>query len=164
MAGKLIFAIPKGRILDEALPLMRAAGIEPGPDFFDKNDMFDLLVSAVDFIQMNEEPEILVREIKDFSIFSPKNAFCIPSDVLKSSPELLQESTKIKSLYAEEKFQDCLKLLENNPQQFNGIPKVEMLKLKAFIFFQQNEISKARQTLLEAITILKEKIGSSQKV
>ena len=37
MAGKLIFAIPKGRILDEALPLMRAAGIEPGPDFFDKN-------------------------------------------------------------------------------------------------------------------------------
>jgi ATP phosphoribosyltransferase len=37
MAAKLIFAIPKGRILDEALPLMRAAGIEPAPDFFDKN-------------------------------------------------------------------------------------------------------------------------------
>lgn len=37
MAGKLIFAIPKGRILDEALPLMRAAGIDPAPDFFDKN-------------------------------------------------------------------------------------------------------------------------------
>jgi ATP phosphoribosyltransferase len=37
MTGKLIFAIPKGRILDEALPLMRAANIEPSDDFFDKN-------------------------------------------------------------------------------------------------------------------------------
>jgi ATP phosphoribosyltransferase len=37
MAGKLIFAIPKGRILDEALPLMRAAGIEPVADFFDED-------------------------------------------------------------------------------------------------------------------------------
>ncbi len=36
MADTIIFAIPKGRILDEALPLMRAAGIEPAPDFFDK--------------------------------------------------------------------------------------------------------------------------------
>lgn len=36
MADKIIFAIPKGRILDEALPLMKAAGIEPAPDFFDK--------------------------------------------------------------------------------------------------------------------------------
>lgn len=35
MAKTIIFAIPKGRILDEALPLMRAAGIEPAPDFFD---------------------------------------------------------------------------------------------------------------------------------
>jgi ATP phosphoribosyltransferase len=35
MADPIIFAIPKGRILDEALPLMRAAGIEPAPDFFD---------------------------------------------------------------------------------------------------------------------------------
>jgi ATP phosphoribosyltransferase len=37
MTQPIIFAIPKGRILDEALPLMRAAGIEPAPDFFDKN-------------------------------------------------------------------------------------------------------------------------------
>ncbi len=36
MAEKLIFAIPKGRILDEALPLMRGAGIEPEAAFFDK--------------------------------------------------------------------------------------------------------------------------------
>ena len=36
MAEPLIFAIPKGRILDEALPLLAAAGITPAPDFFDK--------------------------------------------------------------------------------------------------------------------------------
>jgi ATP phosphoribosyltransferase len=32
----IIFAIPKGRILDEALPLMQAAGIEPEAAFFDE--------------------------------------------------------------------------------------------------------------------------------
>ncbi len=37
MADNIIFAIPKGRILDEALPLMQAAGIEPASDFFDSN-------------------------------------------------------------------------------------------------------------------------------
>ena len=31
----LILAVPKGRILDEAMPLMRAAGIEPERAFFD---------------------------------------------------------------------------------------------------------------------------------
>jgi ATP phosphoribosyltransferase len=31
----IIFAIPKGRILDEALPLMQRAGIEPEAAFFD---------------------------------------------------------------------------------------------------------------------------------
>jgi ATP phosphoribosyltransferase len=36
MTQPIIFAIPKGRILDEALPLMQAAGIEPGADFFNK--------------------------------------------------------------------------------------------------------------------------------
>ena len=37
MTERIIFAIPKGRILDEALPLMQAAGIEPEPAFFDEN-------------------------------------------------------------------------------------------------------------------------------
>jgi ATP phosphoribosyltransferase len=37
MADNIIFAIPKGRILDEALPLMRAAGIEPVADFFEES-------------------------------------------------------------------------------------------------------------------------------
>jgi ATP phosphoribosyltransferase len=34
---RIIFAIPKGRILDEALPLMQAAAIEPEPAFFDES-------------------------------------------------------------------------------------------------------------------------------
>jgi ATP phosphoribosyltransferase len=33
----IIFAIPKGRILDEALPLMQSAGIEPESAFFDES-------------------------------------------------------------------------------------------------------------------------------
>lgn len=32
----LVFAIPKGRILDEALPLMARAGLVPDAEFFDK--------------------------------------------------------------------------------------------------------------------------------
>ena len=35
MTEPIIFAIPKGRILDEALPLMQSAGIEPEAAFFD---------------------------------------------------------------------------------------------------------------------------------
>ena len=35
--AKLIFALPKGRILSEALPLLRAAGIEPEAEFHDEN-------------------------------------------------------------------------------------------------------------------------------
>lgn len=35
MADKLIFAIPKGRILDDALPVLERAGIRPAADFFD---------------------------------------------------------------------------------------------------------------------------------
>ena len=33
--NKLVLALPKGRILDEVMPLLRVAGIEPEPDFFD---------------------------------------------------------------------------------------------------------------------------------
>src|SRR5579871_6609617 len=32
----LVIAVPKGRILDEALPIIRAAGIVPEPDFGDE--------------------------------------------------------------------------------------------------------------------------------
>jgi ATP phosphoribosyltransferase len=36
MSAPLIFAVPKGRLLDEALPLMAAAGIVPEAEFHDK--------------------------------------------------------------------------------------------------------------------------------
>ena len=36
MTRSLTFAIPKGRILDEALPLLARAGIEPEAEFHDK--------------------------------------------------------------------------------------------------------------------------------
>ena len=35
MARPITFAVPKGRLIDEALPLMVAAGVEPGAEFFD---------------------------------------------------------------------------------------------------------------------------------
>ncbi len=34
-SGQLTFAVPKGRILDEALPVMARAGVEPAADFHD---------------------------------------------------------------------------------------------------------------------------------
>ena len=37
MSRPLIFAVPKGRILDEALPLMARAGVVPEAEFHDKN-------------------------------------------------------------------------------------------------------------------------------
>jgi ATP phosphoribosyltransferase len=55
MADTIIFAIPKGRILDEALPLMKAAGIEPVADFFDDNSralMFATNDPAVSIIRV----------------------------------------------------------------------------------------------------------------
>jgi ATP phosphoribosyltransferase len=60
MAGKLIFAIPKGRILDEALPLMRAAGINPAPDFF--NDASRALMFATD------DPDVQIIRVRAFDV------------------------------------------------------------------------------------------------
>ena len=60
MAGKLIFAIPKGRILDEALPLMRAAGIEPSPDFFDKNSRALMFAT--------NDPDVEVIRVRAFDV------------------------------------------------------------------------------------------------
>jgi ATP phosphoribosyltransferase len=37
MTAPLIFALPKGRILDEALPLLGQAGVVPDAEFFDKS-------------------------------------------------------------------------------------------------------------------------------
>lgn len=60
MTAPIIFAIPKGRILDEALPLMRAAGIEPAPDFFDDGSR------ALMFATSN--PEIQIIRVRAFDV------------------------------------------------------------------------------------------------
>ena len=55
MTERIIFAIPKGRILDEALPLMQAAGIEPEPAFFDDSSralLFATNNSAISIIRV----------------------------------------------------------------------------------------------------------------
>jgi ATP phosphoribosyltransferase len=60
MPSDIIFAIPKGRILDEALPLMTQAGIEPEPAFFDKNNRALRFATSV--------PHINVIRVRAFDV------------------------------------------------------------------------------------------------
>ncbi len=60
MADPIIFAIPKGRILDEALPLMRAAGIEPAKDFFDKNSRALMFAT--------NDPQVQIIRVRAFDV------------------------------------------------------------------------------------------------
>jgi ATP phosphoribosyltransferase len=60
MADNIIFAIPKGRILDEALPLMRGAGIEPEPAFFDDDSR------ALQFA--TQDPAISIIRVRAFDV------------------------------------------------------------------------------------------------
>ncbi|CAN1500470.1 HisG ATP phosphoribosyltransferase [Sphingomonadaceae bacterium] len=60
MTAPIIFAIPKGRILDEALPLMQAAGIDPEPAFFDK-DSRALMFACTD-------PSVQVIRVRAFDV------------------------------------------------------------------------------------------------
>jgi ATP phosphoribosyltransferase len=63
MSDKIIFAIPKGRILEEALPLMRAAGIEPVTDFFDDDSR------ALMFATSNPDVEVIRVRAFDVATF-----------------------------------------------------------------------------------------------
>lgn len=47
MAEPIIFAIPKGRILKEALPLLAAAGITPAANFFDESSRALVFATSV---------------------------------------------------------------------------------------------------------------------
>jgi ATP phosphoribosyltransferase len=60
MTAPIIFAIPKGRILDEALPLMQAAGIDPEPAFFDR-DSRALMFACTD-------PSVQVIRVRAFDV------------------------------------------------------------------------------------------------
>ena len=55
MNGQLIIALPKGRILGEALPLLRSAGIVPEPAFADEDSralMFRTNISGLSLIRV----------------------------------------------------------------------------------------------------------------
>jgi ATP phosphoribosyltransferase len=56
----IIFAIPKGRILDEALPLMQSAGIEPEPAFFDENSRALLFAT--------NDPQMSIIRVRAFDV------------------------------------------------------------------------------------------------
>jgi ATP phosphoribosyltransferase len=60
MADNIIFAIPKGRILDEALPLMKAAGIEPEAAFFDKESRALMFATS--------DPSIRIIRVRAFDV------------------------------------------------------------------------------------------------
>jgi len=59
-AGKMVLALPKGRILDEVMPLVRRAGIEPEPAFDDPNSR--LLHFATNL------PEISIVRVRSFDV------------------------------------------------------------------------------------------------
>jgi ATP phosphoribosyltransferase len=59
----LTFAVPKGRILDEALPLMAAAGVVPDAEFHDKNSR------ALSFACQNSDMRIIRVRAFDVATF-----------------------------------------------------------------------------------------------
>ncbi len=59
-AGKLVIALPKGRILDEVTPLVRRAGIEPEPAF-DDPDARQLRFAT-------NHPEISIIRVRSFDV------------------------------------------------------------------------------------------------
>lgn len=75
----LVFALPKGRILDEALPLLAKAGIVPDADFFDKASR------ALSFATNREDVKIIrVRafDVATFVAHGAAHAGIVGSDVI----------------------------------------------------------------------------------
>jgi ATP phosphoribosyltransferase len=80
MAEPLIFAIPKGRILDEALPLLAEADIVPAADFHDKDSR------ALRFKTNNPDLDIIRVRAFDVATFVAHGAAqlgIVGSDVLE---------------------------------------------------------------------------------
>ena len=50
--GKLVLALPKGRILDQVLPLLKQAGLEPEPAFFAAKDRRLRFTTNIDYIDI----------------------------------------------------------------------------------------------------------------
>ncbi|MGP1351889.1 MAG: ATP phosphoribosyltransferase [Parasphingopyxis sp.] len=80
MSADVIFAIPKGRILDEALPILAEAGIVPNDDFHDKNSR------ALRFGTNNPDIDIIRVRAFDVATFVAHGAAqlgIVGSDVLE---------------------------------------------------------------------------------
>ncbi len=80
MPNPLIFAVPKGRILDEALPLMAAAGIMPEAEFHDKKSR------ALSFACENSDMRVIrVRafDVATFVAHGAAQAGIVGSDVVE---------------------------------------------------------------------------------
>ncbi len=80
MTRPLTFAVPKGRILDEALPLMARAGVVPDAEFNDKNSR------ALSFACENSEMRIIrVRafDVATFVAHGAAQAGIVGSDVVE---------------------------------------------------------------------------------
>lgn len=76
----LTFAVPKGRILDEALPVMARAGVVPGAAFHDKADRSLSFATKDDTMQI-----IRVRafDVATFVAFGAAQMGIVGSDVIE---------------------------------------------------------------------------------
>lgn len=79
-SSPLILALPKGRILDEVMPLVKAAGIEPEADFFDDKSRklrFKTNLQDVDIIRVR------AFDAATFVAFGAAHLGVVGSDVLE---------------------------------------------------------------------------------
>ncbi len=77
--GKLILALPKGRILDEAMPIVRAAGIAPEPAFDDPKSRalrFSTNIETLDIVRVRS------FDVATFVAFGAAQFGLVGNDVL----------------------------------------------------------------------------------
>ena len=79
-SDKLILAVPKGRILEQAIPILKRAGIEPEPAFFEASDR------RLQFCSNNQNIDIIrVRsfDVATFLAYGAAHLAIAGSDVLQ---------------------------------------------------------------------------------
>jgi len=85
MSRPLIFAVPKGRILDEALPLMAQAGVVPEAEFHDKKSRALSFACAKDDLWGSDMRVIRVRafDVATFVAHGAAQVGIVGSDVVE---------------------------------------------------------------------------------
>jgi ATP phosphoribosyltransferase len=85
MAQPLTFAVPKGRLLDEALPLMKRAGVVPEAEFHDKNSRALSFACASDSFWGSDMRIIRVRafDVATFVAHGAAQVGIVGSDVVE---------------------------------------------------------------------------------